>query len=64
MLRGERPEVTAALADTLTAAAAALRSLVPEPSAAPAPPADGEPTGRPAEAAREAEPVVQHIEIA
>lgn len=54
VVRGERPEVTDALADVLTAAAAALRSVSerapgPEPEAEePAPPA----------------PPVQHIEIA
>ncbi len=55
VLRGERPEVTDALADVLTAAAAALRGLA-EPPPAPAP-----------EAATEEEPPappVQRIEIA
>ncbi len=63
VVRGERPEVTAALADVLTSAAAALRTLAdgdrpaaPEPSAGPAgPPADG--PGDPP-------PVIQRIVIA
>ncbi|MGY1741007.1 MULTISPECIES: hypothetical protein [unclassified Blastococcus] len=59
VLRGERPELTAALADTLSAAAAALRALTPEPPRDPAePPAEERPD---AEAPR---PAVQHIEIA
>ncbi|SNS45561.1 hypothetical protein SAMN06893096_104194 [Geodermatophilus pulveris] len=52
VVRGERPEVTDALADVLTAAAAALRSVA-EPAPAP--------DDRPAEQPR---PPVQHIEIA
>ncbi|MGY1822325.1 hypothetical protein [Geodermatophilus sp. SYSU D00079] len=76
VVRGERPEVTAALADALTAAAAALRSFAEQSPAAPPAPADGSPTAPPAEeppAAPEAaapEPVtpepapVQRIEIA
>jgi hypothetical protein len=53
VVRGERPEVTAALAEVLDGAAAALRAF-----AAPAPPApDPEP-------APDAAPVVQRIEIA
>lgn len=54
VLRGERPEVTDALADVLTAAAAALRT-VSERASAP-PPDDGPP--------QEAPSPVQHIEIA
>ncbi|WP_409332648.1 hypothetical protein [Trujillonella humicola] len=48
VLRGERPEVTAALADALVAAAAALRALAAEP-AGPArdPPGGGPPAGAP-----------------
>jgi hypothetical protein len=54
VVRGERPEVTAALADVLTATATALRTF-----------AAGEPAGPPAEAADEADPPpVQQIEIA
>jgi hypothetical protein len=60
VVRGERPEVTDALADVLTVAAAALRT-VSERAAAPAPEAG-------AAAAEEAPPPpappVQHIEIA
>jgi hypothetical protein len=45
VLRGERPELTAALADTLSAAAAALRTLAAEPprppAGSPGPAADG-----------------------
>lgn len=53
VVRGERPEVTDALADVLTAAAAALRAAS-ERASAPAPEAD--PAPPPA-------PPVQHIEI-
>jgi hypothetical protein len=61
VVRGERPEVSAALADVLSSAAAALRALAeqppaggpPDPEAAPAP-------DEPADAA----PAVQRIEIA
>jgi hypothetical protein len=56
VVRGERPEVTDALADVLTAAAAALRSVSERASAAAAEPAAEEPPP-PA-------PPVQHIEIA
>ncbi|WNV77299.1 hypothetical protein [Geodermatophilus sp. DSM 44513] len=52
VVRGERPEVTDALADVLTAAAAALRSVAEPPPA---------PEEHPAEEPR---PPVQHIEIA
>ena len=55
VVRGERPEVTDALADVLTAAAAALRSVA-EPAQAAEPEAAEEPPP-PA-------PPVQHIEIA
>ena len=54
VLRGERPEVTDALADVLTAAAAALRGLA-EPPPAPAPEA--------AAAEEPPAPPVQRIEI-
>ena len=59
VLRGERPEVTAAIADALTAAAAALRALAAEPSRTP-------PGAAPEEATAEGpgSPAVQHIEIA
>ena len=58
VVRGERPEVTNALADVLTAAAAALRTAA-ERAPAPAP-------GTEAEAEEPAPPAapVQHIEIA
>jgi hypothetical protein len=55
VVRGERPEVTDALADVLTAAAAALRSV-----AEPAPAAEPEAAEEPPPPA----PPVQHIEIA
>jgi hypothetical protein len=58
VVRGERPEVTAALADVLTSAAAALRTFAE---------ADGPATAEPESAdARPADPppVVQKIEIA
>ena len=58
VVRGERPEVSAALADVLTATAGALRTfaedVAPAPAAAPAP-ASEEPAPAPA---------VQRIEIA
>ncbi|WP_051684379.1 hypothetical protein [Blastococcus sp. URHD0036] len=59
VLRGERPEVTAAIADALTAAAAALRTLAAEPprTAPQAAPEEGTADGPGA-------PAVQHIEIA
>ena len=56
VVRGERPEVTDALADVLTAAAAALRT-VSERASAPAPEARAQEPAPPA-------PPVQHIEIA
>ena len=60
VLRGERPEVTVALADVLTAGATALRSFAesapsPEPDV-PSAPTDG-PEGEPP-------PAVQRIELA
>jgi hypothetical protein len=56
VVRGERPEVTNALADVLTAAAAALRTAS-EQASAPAPEAEAEEPAPPAAP-------VQHIEIA
>jgi hypothetical protein len=60
VVRGERPEVTAALADVLTAAATALRTFAES-----APPAEPDPPA-PAEDGPQAEPSppVQRIEIA
>jgi hypothetical protein len=55
VVRGERPEVTAALADLLSTAATALRSFADAGADAPAEPADGE-DGDP--------PPVQRIDIA
>jgi hypothetical protein len=58
VLRGERPEVTAALADVLTATATALRQFAGEPAGA-------HETGEPATEDREQpDPVVQRIELA
>ena len=57
VVRGERPEVTDALADVLTAAAAALRNVSERASAAAA---EREAAEEPAPPA----PPVQHIEIA
>jgi hypothetical protein len=58
VLRGERPEVTAALADVLTATAAALRQFAGEPAEAPE-------TGEPAtEDGGRPQPAVQRIELA
>jgi len=58
VIRGERPEVTAALADVLTATATALRTFAasgdPEPPVDPDAPADD----------RDPPPPVQQIEIA
>ena len=56
VVRGERPEVSAALADLLTAAATALRTVA----------AAGEQAQPPAESAEESEPPppVQQIDIA
>jgi hypothetical protein len=63
VVRGERPEVTAALADVLTSAAAALRTLAEaDRPAAPQPAA--EPADRPAGGPGDPPPVVQRIEIA
>ena len=60
VVRGERPEVTAALADVLTATATALRtfaeSVQPTEPASPAAADDDEPEADP--------PAVQRIEIA
>ena len=65
VVRGERPKVTDALADVLTAAAAALRT-VSERASAPAPEAEAEEPAPEAEAGEPAPsaPPVQHIEIA
>ena len=62
VVRGERPEVTAALADVLTSAAAALRTLAEadRPAAGTA----AEPADRPADGPGDPPPVVQRIEIA
>jgi hypothetical protein len=57
VVRGERPEVTAALADVLTATATALRTFAE--SAQP-----GAPAGADDEPAAEPAPAVQRIEIA
>jgi hypothetical protein len=55
VVRGERPEVTDALADVLTTAAAALRTLSERASA---------PAAQPEETPPPPAPAVQHIEIA
>ncbi len=61
VVRGERPEVTAALADALGAASAALRALAADPPPAPdAEPAPEQSAAQPGAAG----PPVQHIEIA
>ncbi|RBY88450.1 hypothetical protein [Blastococcus sp. TF02A-26] len=57
VLRGERPELTAALADALSSAAAALRTLAEPPA-----PAGTAPEAGPDETP--SGPAVQHIEIA
>jgi hypothetical protein len=56
VVRGERPEVSSALADLLTATSAALRDLAGEPARA-----DGD-EGEPARQDRPA-PVVQKIDL-
>jgi hypothetical protein len=61
VLRGERPEVTAALADVLTTAATALRSFAEEPSGPAGPEGPGKGEQTPDE---EPPPAVQRIEIA
>ena len=64
VLRGERPEVTAALADVLTATATALRTFAAE---APRPAAAGDPpegTDGPAKRTGDPPPVAQRIDIA
>jgi LSD1 subclass zinc finger protein len=60
VVRGERPEVTAALADVLTTTATALRAFAE--SVRPAEPTTPAPTD--AEPAAEPHPAVQRIEIA
>jgi hypothetical protein len=62
VLRGERPEVTEALADILTASATALRTFA-EAAQAPAP-APSENTAAEGAQPGAAPPVVQRIEIA
>ena len=59
VVRGERPEVTAALADVLTSAAAALRTLAEADRPAPPQP-EADAADRPADPT----PAVQRIEIA
>jgi len=62
VVRGERPEVSAALADVLTAAATALRTFAESGTPADPPPpaaADGGPVS-----ASASSPAVQRIEIA
>jgi hypothetical protein len=58
VVRGERPEVTAALADVLTAAATALRKLAEPTGAAP------DPAGPDARRGAAPPPAVQRIELA
>ena len=68
MVRGERPDLTEALADVLTATATALRAFAAEADAAP-PADDGAAGNRDAggpgeESGGDPAPVVQRIEIA
>jgi hypothetical protein len=63
VVRGERPEVTAALADVLTSAADALRTLA-EADRPAAPRPAPEPAPEPAAGPADPPPVVQRIEIA
>lgn len=68
VVRGERPEVTAALADVLTATAAALRSFAeagrPAESDAAAEAAQGETAPEQGEGPGDPPPVLQRIDIA
>ena len=69
IVRGERPEVSAALADVLTATATALRSFADADADAGARPdrpdvADPEPAGDRTEGPGDPPPAVQRIEIA
>jgi hypothetical protein len=59
VVRGERPEVTAALADVLTTAAAALRTFAEAGAAAPEPEVQ-----EPQDAGDDEAPAVQQIDIA
>ncbi len=59
VVRGERPEVTAALADVLTSAAAALRTLAEADR-----PAASQPEADTADRPADPSPAVQRIEIA
>jgi hypothetical protein len=61
VVRGERPEVTAALADILTTTAAALRTFAGEHAP---PAAEGEPGEGTDEDPGDEPPAVQRIEIA
>jgi hypothetical protein len=60
VVRGERPEVTAALADVLSAAATALRAFAADGGEPQGAPDDAEPTA----GAGDPPPTVQRIEIA
>jgi hypothetical protein len=68
VVRGERPEVTAALADVLTATATALRAFAaeaaPDEPASDAPAADVPAADVPAADEPDEPPAVQRIEIA
>jgi hypothetical protein len=68
VLRGERPEVTAALADVLSATAAALRQFAGEPAAAPSSTgtaaAGTAAAGTVADDGGQPDPAVQRIELA
>ena len=63
VVRGERPEVTAALADVLTSAAAALRTLADADRPAGAPPR-AEPASDRTDGPGDPPPMVQRIDIA
>ena len=60
VVRGERPEATAALADVLTTTAGALRAFAAEPAPAP----DGPSRRAEEKSAQPPAPVVQRIDIA
>ena len=66
VVRGERPEVSAALADVLTASATALRAFADsvEPAGPPAPAGSPAPAGTDDTPVPEPPPAVQRIELA
>ena len=64
VLRGERPEVSAALADVLATTASVLRDLAGEPARPSGPAAGPDAAGEPDDRAGDGGPAVQRIDIA